>query len=137
MSRTSEGSLVQLPITLEQADVLHFLGYPSEKVPPYRIAVLLDEAMSEARELVNAKGTFVNLPVHRSTELGLETIDATGLVVGLVTIGDPIERRMRELMALGEATRALMLDAAGSAARTRRTIFAHSACVAPPCAGPE
>lgn len=116
MSRALEGSPIPLPITLEQADVLHFLGYPPEKIPPYRIALLLDEAISEARELVNARGVFVNLPLGRSTELGLEAIDAEGLVVGLVTVGDRIDKRMSHLISRGEATRALLLDAAGSAA---------------------
>jgi len=43
-------------------------------------------------------------------------IDADGLVLGLVTAGGGIERRVTELLGRGEAARALLLDAAGSAA---------------------
>jgi cobalamin-dependent methionine synthase I len=43
-------------------------------------------------------------------------VAAEGLVIGLVTAGPAIESRASELLAKGELTRAVLLDAAGSAA---------------------
>ena len=109
-------SVIRLSLTIERDDVLQFLGYPTGQKPVDRVGALMDEVIEEARTRANARGSFVKLDVARVSWLGLESIDASGLVVGLVTIGDRIERRASELLAAGETTRALLLDAAGSAA---------------------
>jgi len=111
-----EGEAITLDVTIERDDVEYFLGYPEGATPPERIARLLDDVVVEARSLVRAAGLFLSLPTARAEELSLEPIDARGLVVGLVTIGGDIERRVSELIAAGEMTKALLFDAAGSAA---------------------
>ncbi|MGK2856930.1 MAG: hypothetical protein ACSLFQ_06970, partial [Thermoanaerobaculia bacterium] len=113
---TSLGTIVSLQVSIERDDVLHFLGYPEGQKPFGRIAGLLAESLREARRLVRPRGVFELLPTTRAAELGLEAIDATRLVAGLVTIGDGIESRSTELLRTGAVTEALLLDAAGSAA---------------------
>jgi hypothetical protein len=110
------GSVVELALTIDRGEVLHFLGYPEAQHPPERIESLLDEALHDARHLASGRGVWVRLPGERAAELSLEPVDATGLVVGLVTIGDRLESRASELLANGDTTSALLLDAAGSAA---------------------
>jgi hypothetical protein len=107
---------VSLPVTIERDDVLHFLGYPEGQSPFGRIAGLLTETLREARRLVRPRGVFELLQPEQATDLGLDVLDATRLVAGLVTIGDGIESRSTELLRSGAATEALLLDAAGSAA---------------------
>ena len=107
---------VALEPRIEQEELWHFLGYPPHHTPPRRIAALAEETLREARALVVARGAFVELGVDRSGEVGLEPIDAQALVVGLVTAGAVLEQRVRALLDDGQTTRALLLDAAGSAA---------------------
>jgi hypothetical protein len=109
-------SVVPLAVVLRREQVLRFLGYPEEKQPGQSIDVLLDEVIEEARAAVSPRGVFRSHPVERSKQLLLEPIEATALVVGLVTIGGAVEQRARQLVAAGDATRALLMDAAGSAA---------------------
>ncbi len=108
--------MIPLTPTVERAEVLHFLGYPPVQEPGGRIRALLDRMLIEARQLVRARGSFVELPVGRAADVGLEPIDAAGLVIGLVTIGRDIERRVAELLEAKAPTESLLLDAAGSAA---------------------
>ena len=107
--------MMTLPLTIDREEVLRFLGYPAGHQPPDRIAELFEKTLIETRWLADGRGVFVTLPVDRAAEVGLETIDAKGLVIGLVTIGAGVERRAAELLG-GGPTEALLLDAAGSAA---------------------
>ena len=115
-SPVREGAPVALDLVVERTGVLHFLGYPDRQSPPDRMEGLLDEAIRVARSLVYARGVFVRIPAARAADLDLEPVDATGLVLGMVTIGDAIETRVSELLRIGAATRSLFLDAAGNAA---------------------
>jgi hypothetical protein len=110
------GSVIPLDVTIERDEMLHFLGYPEGQGPAERVAELLHATLREARALVRATGVFARIPVEHAAALGLEPIDATGLVVGLVTVGGGIESRASELIRSGAATEALLMDAAGSAA---------------------
>ena len=116
MHRPAANAPIELSLTIERKEVLHFLGYPSGERAPARIEALLAQALAEARRLAHSRGVYASLPVERAAEVGLEPIDATGLVIGMVTAGDGIERRAAEAMDRGAATEALLLDAAGSAA---------------------
>jgi len=107
---------IALPLTIEREEVLHLLGYPDDEDAPERIEELLARMLAEARRLSRARGVYASLPVERAGEVGLERMDATGLVIGMVTAGDGIERRVAEAMDRGAVTEALLLDAAGSAA---------------------
>jgi hypothetical protein len=107
---------IPLEVSIGRSDVLHFLGYPEGRLPAGRIAPLLDETIREARRLADARGAFKSLPASAASEVGLAAESADGLVIGLVTAGSGIERRVTELLGEGDHSRALLLDAAGSAA---------------------
>lgn len=111
-----EGKLTELPVSIRHEEVLHFLGYPEGQAPAERIERLMDDAICEARELVVPRGLFVRRPIEAAPEVGLVAIDASDLAIGLVTIGAELDGRVDELVASGAPTRALLLDAAGSAA---------------------
>lgn len=106
--------LIEAPIRRE--NVLHFLGYPEGRSPPTWLRGSFEAALAEARSLARPRGAWVRLAPEEAPRVGLERREAAGLVVGLVTAGDAIEARARELARRGETTRALYLDAAGSAA---------------------
>ena len=108
--------LVALSPRIEQRELWHFLGYPADRQPPERVARLAAQTLTEARALSAARGAFVHMQVERAGEVGLQPIDAEELVIGLVTAGAAIEERVRQLLEEGQMTRALLLDAAGSAA---------------------
>jgi len=110
------GEVIELPVTIRRGDVLHFLGYPEGQLPADRIERLIDDTIREARRFAAPRGVFLSHPVDRSSEIGLEPIEASGLVIGLVTIGYDLERHVNDLVSIGAPTRALLLDAAGSAA---------------------
>ncbi len=105
-----------LRLSIPERDVLHFLGYPEGRRPAKRLEPLLKEALIEARGLAAARGAFRKLPVGAAADVGLPAERADALVLGLVTVGSGIERRVTELLGQGGDSRALLLDAAGSAA---------------------
>ena len=105
-----------LRLSIRESDVLHFLGYPKGRRPAKRLEPLLKEVLGEARGLAAARGAFRTFPVSEATDVGLPPEPARGLVLGLVTVGAGIEQRVTELLGRGEDSRALILDAAGSAA---------------------
>ncbi len=106
----------KIRVTIREEDVLHFLGYPEGRRPAKRLEPLLKESLHEARALAAACGAFRKLPVAAATDVGLPAERADALVLGLVTVGSGIERRVTDLLQRGEDSRALLLDAAGSAA---------------------
>lgn len=108
--------VVRLPVTIRDADVLHFLGYPEGHRPPPRTRRHIEGLLGEARGLIDARGAYRHLPVSAAGEVGLEPIPATGLVIGLVTVGPGIETRVTELATGDSPAAALVLDAMGSAA---------------------
>jgi hypothetical protein len=105
-----------LRLSIAESEVLHFLGYPEGRRPPARLEPLLADALREARELAAARGAFRRLPVAAAGEVGLPAESADALILGLVTIGPGLERRVTELLGRGDSSRAVILDAAGSAA---------------------
>lgn len=112
----NDGEAIPLVATVRRDDVLGFLGYPVGRAPPPRIEALLTEVLEEARRLVAPRGAALRLAASEARAVGLEPLaDAAGLVLGLCTAGGAIEERAGAL-APTDATRALLLDAAGSAA---------------------
>lgn len=107
---------ISLPLTISREDVLHFLGYPHGQEPPPRTSAVIEEILPEARQLASAAGVYERVETARAGTLGLEPMDATGLVIGLVTIGSALETQVSKYIAEGSSTCALVLDAAGSAA---------------------
>ncbi len=109
-------SVVSLSLSLPREQVLRCLDYPPGRGPNAGIGALLDEILVEARTLVEPRGTWRAFLVERAAEVGLEPIAAEGLALGLVTIGPALEERVTAYQQEGEMTRALLLDACGSAA---------------------
>lgn len=107
---------VELPLALERADVLHFLGYPRGREPQPRVADRLAACLAKARGLVRGRGVWTTLPVDEAPEVGLAPVPASALVIGLVTAGAAIVEAASDRMAVGDATGALIFDACGSAA---------------------
>ncbi len=105
-----------LRLTLPREQVLRCLDYPPDREPAARVDGLLDAILPLARRLVQARGCWLELPVERCGELGLAPVQAEGLVLGLVTIGPELEAELQRLQGAGDLTRALLLDACGSAA---------------------
>jgi len=101
---------------IPELEVLHFLGYPKGRRPPARLESLYRESLRDAKRLAAARGAYRTLPVSAAADVGLPVEDADALVIGLVTVGARIERRVTELLGKGEAARAIFLDAVGSAA---------------------
>ncbi len=112
----SAAEVIDLQLEIPRREVRRFLGYPPTQHPPDRISAMLDEVLPQARELAVGRGCFQRLPPDRASEVELESLDADGLVLGLVTAGPGIEATAQKLLATGQMTRALLLDAAGSAA---------------------
>jgi hypothetical protein len=108
--------VVVLAPPVDRAAVLRCLDYPPGREPPARVAALLDDVLVEARALVQARGAWLALAPARAGGVGLVPIEAQGLAVGLVTLGPALEARVAALQAAGSLTRALLLDACGSAA---------------------
>jgi Vitamin B12 dependent methionine synthase, activation domain len=107
---------VSLTVPLRREGVLHFLGYRGRGVPRPRTEDALGPVLDEARALISPRGLFRIEASKCAVALGLKSRLGLELALGLVTIGFPLERRVTDLLASGETTRALLLDAAGSAA---------------------
>lgn len=107
---------VPLAVRIQREDVLHFLGYGRGRGPGARIEEALGAVLDEARALAAPQGLHRILAPGCAGALGLEPRSRASLAVGLVTIGRDLEQRVTALLAEGEATHALLLDAAGSAA---------------------
>lgn len=108
--------VLSLRVALRREEVLHFLGYPEGREPPARIATKLSSVLELARRLVIARGAYRLLAPGRSRDVGLDLVASEGLVLGLVTAGARLEARASECLREGDATSALLFDAAGSAA---------------------
>lgn len=109
-------TLSPLRFDIRRAEVLRLLGYgPRARRPAPRVEKLVDETIGEAMEMIEAKGAFaiVDLPqaARRGPFKGAEKIG-----YGVATIGAALPARVAELGAGGGHLKALILDAAGSAA---------------------
>jgi hypothetical protein len=107
---------LDLPVAIPRDEVIRLLGYPEGRPLPPRFVPLLDQALAAAAALVRPRGTFIRVAVAEAATVGLAPVSAAGLALGLVTIGADLEERVAELSRSGQATAALLLDAAGSAA---------------------
>lgn len=117
-------------VTIRRADVLHFLGYPAGREPAPQLSRQLEAAIEEARSLCVPRAGWRRLPIAEARAVELEPLPAEGLVVGLVTAGGSLETRTADHLAAGDATAALLLDAAGSAAVEEAADRAGAAIVA-------
>lgn len=96
--------------------MLPFLEYPEGRGPSQRLRAQLSEAITSGEQLARPLGSWVRLPPERAPEVGLPERLAEALILGLVTLGPALEEEVSRLSSAGQLTRALLLDAVGSAA---------------------
>jgi hypothetical protein len=122
---------VALEVALRPEEFLRFLGYGGSGHPSPSVARLLPETLDEARALLRPQGLFRVCPPSDAGSLGLSNEEGRPFALGLATIGEDLEAQVTARLREGESTRALLLDAAGSAAAEEaaealeRTIAAH------------
>jgi hypothetical protein len=105
-----------LEVEIRRLDVLHFLGYRGRGLPSARVAQMLTEVVEQGRSLMAPRGIDREVRPDQISDLGLTPVPRATLSLGLVTIGPELERQVTDLLSGGETTRALLLDAVGSAA---------------------
>lgn len=131
----------ELEIVLDRAEVLRLLGYPPGHVPPLRIEAMLAASLEQARRLARPRGVWQRLEPAAAAAAGIPGADGTGsapsgFVLALATIGPDLEEEATGAARGGETTRALVLDAAGSAA-TEAAADALGRMAAARCGAPD
>jgi hypothetical protein len=122
--------LTDLPLEIDPDEVLRFQGYKAGvDVPGPEVAALLDEALALGRRLIEPRAAVRWVPV-RQTGDRLET-GALPLIIpdlarhwgrvehlaaAILTVGAPLEERVRALWEARELPLAVMLDSVGSGA---------------------
>jgi cobalamin-dependent methionine synthase I len=124
--------LEQIPLRIDRDEVLRFQGYKKGiDRPTPEVDDLFEQALREGERLMAPRAVYGSLPVKETTEHRIildggtelripsiqhfwEAIEAVG--IGILTIGDGVERRVRELFDAREFPLAVMLDSVGSAA---------------------
>ncbi len=121
-----------VPLQIDPDEVLRFQGYKKGKDRPTpEVAEIYDRAVAEGERLMEPRAVYRAVPVtaqapdlmalaggpeFRIPEIGRlwGTIESVG--IGVCTIGDALEERVRELWESREFPLAVMLDSVGSAA---------------------
>ncbi len=122
-------------LNIDKDAVSHYLGYSRKKgkEPPQNILQIIEEEVNRGYELFKPQGVYRWIKIYRfirEEEVELEEGQlfkftksvmeqlkgATYLLVGVVTIGDFLEKKVAELFSQTEYVRALALDAVGSVA---------------------
>lgn len=123
--------LTDLPLAIDPDEVLRFQGYKRGRdVPGPDVQALFDEALALGRRLIEPRAAIRWTALQRQDGDRLEADGVTltipdiarhwgairHLAAALVTIGDPLEHRVRELWDARELPLAAMLDSVGSGA---------------------
>jgi hypothetical protein len=123
--------LEALPVAIDRDEVLRFQGYQKDvDAPGAQVLAIFEEALAMGRELmaprlvyraavvtggaadrIDAGGERLHIPQIARLWGAVEAVGA-----GICTVGDGIERRVRELFDAREFPLAVMLDSVGSAA---------------------
>lgn len=103
-------------LSLRPKEVLRLLDYPEDRALSARVQAALEEAIKEGRALASVRGSARSLDPAEAPKIGLKSIEADALVIGLVTIGPALEKRIQAHARSDQLLRALLLDAVGSAA---------------------
>ncbi len=103
-------------LQINVSKILEFLGYkPGKmKVNP-KINNCVDEELKYSMSLIEPEGIFKLLNENQLKNIDI-CKDADKVAFAIVTIGDKLENKVKELFQKGEATRAAILDAIGSLA---------------------
>jgi hypothetical protein len=124
--------LEKIEVTIDPRAIFHVQGYSAKRVPNPAILNVINRAAEEARPLVKPRAICKEFPIAEMTEESLTLQNgirfsignkisewwkgSKSLMIAVCTIGDDLEKRLRELSAKGEHTAALNLDIAGSVA---------------------
>ena len=124
--------LDQVPLGIDRDEVLRFQGYKKGvDQPTPEVGDLFEEALREGERLMAPRVVYRSLRVQETAEHQITLEDGTGLHIpniqrfwgpieavgmGVLTIGDGIEERVRDLFGAREFPLAVMLDSVGSAA---------------------
>jgi len=131
--------LRDLPFRIDRDEVLRFQGYkPGRDVPTADVLALFEAALALGEALVRPRVVYRAVPaIAGSDEIAAAgerlRIPAIGRLWGrieavgaaIVTVGDPIEERVRTLFDARELPLAVMLDSVGSAAAESLAEYAN------------
>lgn len=123
--------LFGLPLRIDRDEVLRFQGYKHGlDIPTAEVLALFDEALALGERLMAPRVAYRAVPVAGQSAHGLDAggeqlripeigrlwgpLEAVG--VGVCTVGEAIEERVRSLFDERELPLAVMLDSVGSAA---------------------
>lgn len=123
----SAARLLTLPAEPREADVLRLLGYkPGTTRLGAPILAVLREARDEALSLLRPRVALAY--AERPGDFGAPGLfdGASKLALGAATIGPALERRAEELVERREWTKALVIDAYGSAAAEALAVAANA-----------
>jgi hypothetical protein len=124
-------ALAGLPLLIDRDEVLRFQGYkPGLDLPTPEVVEIFEEALALGHALMAPRLVYQAAPVTGQGPALIEAgaqrlhIPAIGrlwgplvaVAAGVVTVGEVIERRVRELFDVRELPLAVMLDSVGSAA---------------------
>lgn len=111
--------LIHVPaaeMTIERREVLRYLGYkPGRDKMRSRILNLLEEEEERARALINPRGIYCVLEAGPFKSQKIFR-DAEMVAFGIATVGEKLEKQVKQFFRQGEGTRAVLLDAVGSVA---------------------
>lgn len=101
---------------LERREVLRLLGYrPRARPPAERVERVIGECLREAEGMLRARGCYAFRKLDIVPRTGAFR-GAEWVASGVCTIGPRLPARVTEYSRSGDALRALVIDAAGSAA---------------------
>ncbi|GAH22346.1 unnamed protein product [marine sediment metagenome] len=122
-----------IKLNIDREEVLRYQGYSKKKVkkPNQNILQITEEEINRGYNLFKPRGIYSLIKIIYFTSKGRIHLEnelvfrfsksvinqlkgATHLLVGVVTIGDFLEKKVSELFSQGEYPRALALDAVGT-----------------------
>jgi len=124
-----------IKLNIDREEVLRYQGYSKKKVkkPNRNILQITEEEINRGYSLFKLRGIYSLIKIISFTSKGKINLEndlvfrfsksiinqlkrASHLLVGVVTIGDFLEKKVYELFSQGEYPRALALDAVGTVA---------------------
>ena len=124
-----------IKLNIDRGEVLRYQGYSKKKVkkPNQNILRITEEEINRGYDLFKPQGIYSLIKIMCFTSEGRINLEnelvfrfsksiinqlkgASHLLVGVVTIGDFLEKKVSELFSQGEYPRALALDAVGTVA---------------------
>ena len=124
-----------IKLNIDEEEVLRYQGYSKKRVknPNQNILQITEEEINRGYNLFKPRGIYSLIKIRSFTSGGSIDLEngftfrfaksiidqlerASHLLVGVVTIGDLLEKKVSELFSQGEYSRALALDAVGTVA---------------------